>query len=151
LHPLADFEEKMNRKYQILSPVTEGQAIRGYHAMLTEYERRYILAIKTSDMQGAELILAAFLKLIWSAAASYGSARRISANPAMLEWEEFNNAVNEAMSRAHTLSTHVRYMSKSEFYTMRQMPTPTGFRNLTLTFSSRVTRITNSPARRMRR
>jgi hypothetical protein len=131
--------------------VSKGEADRTIRYTFEEYERRYVLAIKTNDAAGAEAIIAAVLQLLWELARGYGKTRQAARHEKMVEWEEFDAAIDEAMDRARTLQTHVRYLSREELKSLRDAPTPTALRNVTFRLASRVTTRTVPPARRGRR
>jgi hypothetical protein len=131
--------------------VSKGEADRMMKYTLEEYERRYVLAIRTNNAAGAEAIIAAVLELLWGMAKGYGKTRQASRHEKLAEWEEFNAAVNEALDRARTLQTHVRYLSREEITAMRNAPTPTALRNITFRIATQVTTRTRPPARRTRR
>ena len=131
--------------------VTKGEAMQIQAYTFEEYERKYVLAIKTNDAAGAEEIIAAVLQLLWSLAKGYAKMKDAARKTKGVEWEEFNTAVNEALGRAMTLQTHVRYISREELTSLRESPTPTSMRNLTLRLATRVTTRTVPPARRVRR
>jgi hypothetical protein len=116
-----------------------------------EYERRYVLAIKTNDVAGAEAILVAVLELLWGLAQAHGEAMQTARNEALVEWGEFNAAVDQALARAMTLRTHVRYLSRDDIRSLRNAPTPASLRNVTFRIAQTVTTRTVPPARRVRR
>ena len=131
--------------------ITKGEKKRIVEYTFEEYERRYVLAIKTDDPGGAADILVAVLKLLWEWAQGHGEGRQMRLNEPMREWEDFNNDVNTALARAQTLQTHIRYMSREELTALRSASTPTAFRNLSITFANRVTTRTMPSTRRARR
>jgi len=128
--------------------VSKGEADRQIRYTFEEYERRYVLAINTNDAAGAEAIIAAVLELLWGLAKGYGKTRQAARNEKMVEWEEFNAAIDEAMDRAQTLRTHIRHLSREELKSLREAPTPTAVRSVTSRLASRVTTRTVPPARR---
>jgi hypothetical protein len=134
-----------------IKPLSKGEADRNMAYTFEEWERRYVLAIKTDNVNEAENILAAVLQLLWDVARGYSKTKTAARNEKMVEWEEFNTAVNEALNRATTLQTHFRYMSREEVASLRNAPTPTAFRGLTVRFAARITTRTVPPARRGRR
>ncbi len=131
--------------------VSKGEADRIKRYAFEDYERRYVLAIKTNDAAGAEAIIAAVLQLLLEWAKGYGKTRQAARHEKVVEWEEFNTAVNEALDRARTLQTHVRYLSREEIKSLRDAPTPTALRNVTIRLASRITTRTMPRARRGRR
>ena len=131
--------------------VSKGEADRMKRYTFEEYERRYVLAIRTNDAAGAEAVIAAVLELLWGVAKGYSKTRQAGRNEKMVEWEEFNMAVNEALERAQTLQTHVRYLSREELRSLRETQTPSGLRHVSFRLAARVTTTTVPPARRVRR
>lgn len=132
------------------APEQMREGIKGEHIdryRFEEYERKYVLAIKTNDPAGAEAIIAAVLTLLWELARGYAKTKQAARNDKSVEWEEFNAAVNEALSRAKTLQTHIRYLSREELKSLRDAPTPTAVRNITSRIASRVTTRTIPPRR----
>lgn len=134
-----------------MRPVTKGEADRIRRYTFEEYERRYVLAIRTNDAAGAEAILGAVLHLLWELAKGYGKTRQAARHERVAEWEEFDTAVNEALNRARTLQTHIRHLSREELRSLRDAPTPTALRNTIVGLASRVTTRTVPPARRGRK
>ena len=134
-----------------MNPISKGEADRIKAYTFEEYERRYVLAIKTNNFNEAEHILAAVLQLLWDLAKGYSKTKTAARNEKMVEWEEFNTAVNEALNRASTLQTHFRYMTREELTALRNAPTPTAFQGLSVRFAARITTRTVPPARRARR
>ena len=71
---------------------------------------------------------------------------------ALVEWEDFNAAVDEALERARTLQTHFRFLSREDIKSLRDAPTPTGWRNYARQLANRLTqRAMPTRARRSRR
>lgn len=134
-----------------MKAVSKGEADRIKRHTFEEYEYRYVLAIKTNNAAGAEAILAAVLKLLWGMAKGYGRTKQDSRHEKVAEWEEFNAAVDEALARARTLRTHVRYLSPEELRSMRDAPTPTALDHVARGLASRVTTRTVPPTRRGRK
>jgi hypothetical protein len=128
--------------------ISKGEMDRQKRYTFEEYERRYVLAINTNDAAGAEAIIAAVLEMLWGLAKGYGKTRQAGRHEKVVEWEEFNAAVDEAMDRARTLRTHVRYLSREELKSLRDAPTPDIVRNVTSRLASRITTRTVPPARR---
>lgn len=89
-----------------------------------EYERRYVLAIRTNNVSEMEVILVAVLKLLIAAAKAHGKAKQMQNNPKNAEWIEFDEHVTEALSRARTLQTHIRQLSPQELRELRNSAGP---------------------------
>ena len=120
-------------------------------ATVEEYERKYVLAIRTNDVAGAEAILVAVLTLIWEWLKGHGEALQTSNNETMREWNEFNTAVDQALDRARTLQTHVRYLSREDVRALRAAPTPNALRTVTIRLAPRLTSRTMPRTQRTRR
>lgn len=114
---------------------------------IDEYERRYVLAIKTADPVGAAQILEAILRIVLDMALGHGEAGQMRQNDPMREWNEFNKAVDEALERAPTLQTHVRFMTREEYQTIRTAGASPNFQPVTF----RITTRTVPSTRRARR
>jgi hypothetical protein len=134
-----------------MKAVSKGEADRIKRYSIEEYERRYVLAIKTNDAAGAEGIIAAVLELLWGLAKGYSRTRQAARHEKVVEWEEFNMAVDEALNRARTLQTHIRYLSREELKSLRDAPTPTELRSVASRLAVRVTTRTVPQSRRARR
>ena len=133
--------------------ISAGEWFRTERYSFEEYERKYVLATKTNDPAGAEAIIAAVLQLLWEIARGYGKTRQAASarNEKMAEWEEFNLAVNNALARAQTLRTHMRYLSRDDIATLRNAPTPDAARIVAVRIAPRITMRTMPRARRARR
>lgn len=137
--------------HQQMNPISKGEADRSRRYAFEEYERKFVLAIKTNNDELAAEIIVAVLALLWAGAKSYGMAKQAARPKAMVEWEEFNAAVNEALDRARTLQTHTRTLSKAEYEALRAAQTPTGLRNMSLRLATQLPARTGTSGRRGRR
>jgi len=134
-----------------MRPITKGEADQSLAYTIDEYERRYALALFTNNTNEAEIILAAVLQLLWGLAKGYGKTKINARHERLVEWNEMNTAVNEALQRATMLQTHIRFISREELASMRQAPNPNALRGLTFRIASRITTQAVPPARRGRR
>jgi hypothetical protein len=133
--------------------ISKNAKAQSYRHALAEYEHQYVLAIKTNDEAGAIAIFVKALGLVWELAKAHGEALQVAANEPMVEWKEFDRAVEEAMDRARMLRTHIRYMSRDELRSLRNAPTPEVMRNISFRIAQGVvrTRAVPSSARRARK
>jgi hypothetical protein len=100
-------------------PVTKSEKGRFNQRAFEEYEFRYVLAINTNDVAGAEAILVAVLTLLCEWAKGYAKTRQAKNHEKVKEGEEFTAAVNEALERATMLKTHIRYLSREQVRELR--------------------------------
>ena len=134
-----------------MKPISAGEARKSLAHTFEEYEWKYNLAIRTNNAPGAEQIIAAVLQLLWGLAKGYGTTKQAAQNVKMVEWEEFNQAVDESLARARTLQTHIRYLSKEQLRELREAATPGTVRNISFRIARTVTTRTVPPSRRARR
>lgn len=147
----AELKRHQGPAQQTMGPISKGDAQRGLNLTFEEYDRRYVIAINSNNVSEAEAIIAAVLELLFGIAKGYGQTRQAASNIKMVEWEEFNAAVNQALARATTLQTHMRYLSRDDLRAMRDSPTPTSLRSVTFRVARTVTMRTVPPARRLRK
>lgn len=130
--------------------VSEVERWRSVKHTFEELESKYTLALRTNNVAGAEAVIAATLQLLWDVFKGYSKTKEAQRNIKMVEWEELNAAVDQAMERARTLQTHLRTLSREEFNRMREAPTPDAFREVTFQIATRII-IRVMPAARARR
>lgn len=130
--------------------VSEAEKGRSVKHTFEELEFKYTLALRTDNVASAEAVIAAALQLLWDMLKGYSKTKEAQRNIKMVEWEELNAAVDQAMERARTLQTHFRTLSREEFIRMREAPTPDAFREVTFQIANRII-IRTMPAARARR
>lgn len=133
-----------------MRPIGKWEIARSHAQALDEYERKYVLAIKTNNEVETIAILAKALALLWELAKAHGEALQAGRNEIVVEFDEFNAAVERALNPG-MLRTNIRYMSREEFMALKNAPTPDFLRNVTIRFAQRVTTRTLPAARRTRR
>ena len=90
------------------------------------------------------------MTFLWGLAKGYAKTREAGRHVKVVEGEEFNAAVDEAMARAVTLQTHVRYLTREEMRELKDAG-PTLLQGLTIRLAERITTRTIPPSRRARR
>jgi hypothetical protein len=134
-----------------LKEVSKSELARVRISGIEAYEHRYQVAVHSDDPSGATSILVTILQMVWEMAQGQNEARQMKRTEAMVEWEEFNTAVDQALARAPMLRTHIRYLSRDEIKSFRSAPNPGAVRNLSIQFADRITTRTIPPARRGRK
>ncbi len=134
-----------------LKEVSNGELARVRIDGIEAYEHRYQVAIHSDDPSGAVSILVTILQMVWDMAQGHNEARQMKRTEAMVEWDEFNTAVDQALARAPMLRTHIRYLSRDEIKSFRNAPNPGAVRNLSIQFAGKITTRTIPLARRVRR
>ncbi len=115
---------------------------------IEHYEHKYLLAIHTNDPETAIAILKAAFALIINLLEGHGEAKQMKRNEAVVEWDEFNAAVDQALRRAPTLQTHFQYLSQAEVHQLRTAPSPRSLEETINQLAGRITARTITPARR---
>jgi hypothetical protein len=115
---------------------------------IEHYEHKYLLAIHTNDPGLAIAILKAAFALVINLLEGHGEAKQMKKNEVLVEWEEFNAAVDQALRRAPTLQNHFRYLSRAEVYQLRNAPSPRSLEETINQLAGRITARTIPPARR---
>lgn len=142
---------KIGARPEQLKEVSKSELNRVRIAGLEAYEHRYQVAIHSDDASTASSILVAILQMVWEMAQGDNEARQMKRTEAMVEWDEFNAAVDQALERAPTLRTHIRYLSRAEIISFRQAQTPQMVRGISFRLASSITARTVQPARRGRK
>lgn len=134
-----------------LAPITRGEAERMTRFTLEEYERRYVLALRTNDFRTAEAVLAAVLGLLWGLAKGYAKLKGAEAtNQKISEEEDLRRAIDREMDRARTLQSHVKQLSREETRELSRAATPPVVESFSRKLAERITTITVPPSRRGR-
>ncbi|MBC7898523.1 MAG: hypothetical protein H7070_00595 [Saprospiraceae bacterium] len=114
---------------------------------LKELDHRYVVAINSNNEAEAIAIFLKALALIWELAKAHGEALQTGRNEAVVEFYEFNAAVDGALNPG-MLRTNIRYMSREEFRALKNAPTPDFFRTATIRIAQRITTRTLPASRR---
>lgn len=107
-----------------LKGMTAAEAADSRARAIEYYEHRYVLAMHTNDPELALAILKATFALIVNLLEGHGEAKQMKRNEPLEEWNEFNAAVNQALSRAPVLQNNFRYLSRAEIHQLRFAPSP---------------------------
>jgi hypothetical protein len=107
-----------------LKGMTAAEAADSRAIAIEHYERKYVLAIHTNDPELALAILKAAFALVVNLLEGHGEAKQMERNEPLVEWNEFNAAVNEALQRAPVLQNNFRYLSRAEIHQLRSAPSP---------------------------
>ena len=142
-------ELKTRNEVARIRATTPGEVARNVRYTLSYWEAEYKKAVLVDDPIAMEAALAAAIKLVWAIAESYGRTvkNRNTANARVVDAQQWDRAVNEAMERARSLQTHCRHLSREDLRRLREAPTPGAFDRITMEIARR----TAQPVRARRR
>ena len=134
-----------------VKPISREEAERITRFTFEEYERRYVLALKTNDYKTAEAVLAAVLGLLWGLAKGYAKLKQAEAgNQKVHDEEDLRRAIDQEMNRARTLQSHVRQLSREETRELSRAAAPPAVESFSRRLAERITTTTVPPAKRGR-